>query len=94
MNLAGASRRSAAPGTQFVGVAGYGDNSRHVAFPQRENSSRVRPIRTEGFMPPASYLPPFHPSQNFGTHSVSLSEHHLGRLRYAAGTRQWKYQHI
>ena len=95
MNVAGASRRSAAPGSQFVGVAGYGDNSsRHVGLPQYENSSRLRPLRTEGFMPPGSCLPPVRPSQNYGARCVSLSAHHPGRLRYAAGTRQWKFHHM
>ena len=47
MNVAGASRRSAAPGSQFVGVAGYGDDSsRHVALLQRENRARLRLRRT------------------------------------------------
>ena len=95
MNVAGASRRSAAPGSQFVGVAGYGDvSSRRVGLLPCEDSSPLRPLRTEGFMPPASCLPPVHPSQNCATHSVSLSAHHLGRLRYAARTRRWKSQRI
>ena len=39
MNVAGASRRSAAPGSQFVGVAGYGDNSsRHVGLPNSKTA--------------------------------------------------------
>ena len=47
MNVAGASRRSAAPGSQFVDAAGYGDDtSRRVGFPKHENSSRLRPLRT------------------------------------------------
>ena len=39
MNLPGASRRSAAPGNQFVGLAGYGDNSsRHVRPPNTKTA--------------------------------------------------------
>jgi len=100
MNVAGASRRSAAPGSQFVGVAGYGDDSSpHVALLEPEDSARLRPLRTWGLKPPAVCLSPAHSSQKFRTRSVSLSAHHLGRLRYISEARtvkvttQWRVTH-
>ena len=46
MNVTGASRRSAAPGSQLVGVAGYGDDSsRYVGYLHCEYSLRLRPLR-------------------------------------------------
>jgi hypothetical protein len=100
MNVAGASRRSAAPGSQFVGVAGYGDDSsRHVAHLEPKDRACLRPLLTWGLRPPAVCLSPAHSSQRFRTRSVSLSAHHLGRLRYIAETRtvkvtaQWRVTH-
>ena len=54
MNVVGASRHSAAPGNQFIGVAEYGDDAfRQVAFAQQSphfEASRMQSIKFASFV--------------------------------------------